>query len=194
VHRLGVDSDDPASLEPERVATRLAIRYRVGGRLPFRAPQAFASGWSWDAESAPETRWDRLPHNDASTDTPNVLNSPAPGRWPQWEHQRGSAHPRRDGAVAGLQVGLPGYRPDLDRLHDDLFSMSWHMSRLTWLASPLAYGVFLACLARCVTWPRSVWWLPLTLRPLVSNALLSVRASHPSPDALCVFRRELEDL
>ena len=36
------------------------------------------------------------------------------------------------------------------------------------------------------------WRLPLALRPEVSNELLSVRAVRPSPDTLCVFRRQLE--
>jgi hypothetical protein len=34
-------------------------------------------------------------------------------------------------------------------------------------------------LRRCVTWPRSVWWPPVALGPIVSNDLLSVQAQTP---------------
>jgi hypothetical protein len=86
----------------------------------------FSSGWSWDAERAPETRWDRLPDSDASTYITNFLNISSPGRSPQWGHQRGSARPPLDGAAQGLKAKFAFFPCDFDLLSDDLFSMSWH--------------------------------------------------------------------
>ena len=118
------------------------------------------------------------PHvsNDLQPSPTNFLSSPASGRWPQWDHQRGSASRRLDGAVEGLRAGLACSRSPLAVLNNDLFSMSWHTPRVPFLASPLTYGCVLAFLARCVTAPRVVWRLPVALRSLVSNDLLSVRA------------------
>jgi hypothetical protein len=117
--------------------------------------------------------------NDLPPYTTNFLSSPAPGRWPQWDHQQGSASRRLDGAVAGLRARLACSRFDLAGLNDALFSMSWHTSRVPCLASPLTYGFVLTFLARCVTSPRAVWRLPVALGPIVSNDLLSVRAQTP---------------
>jgi len=50
---------------------------------------------------------------------------------------------------------------------------------LTWVASPLAYSVFLAFLVRWVTSPRWLWRLPVALGPIVFNDLLSVRVQTP---------------
>src|SRR6266478_1528243 len=83
--------------------------------------------------------------NDLQPSTTHFLSSPAPSRWPQWDHQRGSASRRLDGAVEGLRARLACSRCDLAGLHNDLFSMSWHTSRLPCLASPLTYGFVLAC-------------------------------------------------
>ena len=124
--------------------------------------------------------------------TTNFLRSPAPGRWPQWDQQRGSASRRLDGAVAGLRARLAWSRFDLAGLHDDLFSMSWHTSRLPCLASPLTSGVVLACLARCVTAPRVVWRLPVALGPSSPTTFYPCGFRRPSPNTLCVFRRLLE--
>ncbi len=150
--------------------------------------------WSSDAESAPETRSARAPHCASSTYTTNFLSSPAPGRWPQWDHQRGSASRRLDGAVEGLRAGLACSRSDRAVLHDALFSMSWHTSRLPLLASPRTYGFVLAFLARCVTAPRAVWRLPVALGPSSPTTFYPCGLGCPSPDSLCVFRRELEVL
>ncbi len=121
--------------------------------------------------------------------TTNFLRSPAPGRWPQWDQQRGSASRRLDGAVAGLRAGLACSRSALAGLHEDLFSMSWHTSRLPLLASPRAYGFVLAC---CVTSPRAVWRLPVALGPSSPTTFYPCGFGGPSPDALCVCRRLLE--
>src|SRR5712692_6148276 len=136
------------------------------------------------------------PHvsNDLQPSTTHFLSSLAPGRWPQWDHQRGSASRRLDGAVAGLRAGLACSRSDLAVPNDDLFSMSWHTSRLPLLASPRAYGFVLAFLARCVTAPRAVWRLPVALGPLSPTTFYPCGLSRPSPDSLCVFRREREVL
>ena len=150
--------------------------------------------WSSDAESAPETRSARAPHSASSTYTTNFLSSPAPGRWPQWDHQRGSASRRLDGAVAGLRAGLACSRSDLAVLKDALFSMSWPTSRLPLLASLLASGFVLAFLARCVTSPRAVWRLPVALGSSSPTTFYPCGLGCPSPDSLCVFRRELEVL
>jgi hypothetical protein len=66
-------------------------------------------------------------------------------------------------------------------LPDDVCSMSWHTSRVTGLARPLASGGFLACLDPCVLAPPWLWRLPVALGPMVSNALLAVRACTPVP-------------
>src|SRR6267143_4625331 len=50
----------------------------------------------------------------------------------------------------------------------------------------------LACLARCVTSPRAVWWLPVALGPSSPTTFYPCELSRPSPDSLCVFRRPLE--
>src|SRR5262249_11440983 len=69
--------------------------------------------------------------------------------------------------------------------------MSWHNS-----AGP----------AWPVLWPRAApgladalrllasmgWWLPLALRPASPTRFYPCGLEHPSPDALCVFRRQLE--
>src|SRR2546422_7505246 len=52
----------------------------------------------------------------------------------------------------------------------------------------------LTCLARCVTAPRAVWWLPVALGPSSPTTFYPCELGGPSPDALCVFRRELEVL
>jgi hypothetical protein len=52
-------------------------------------------------------------------------------------------------------------------------------SMLPLLSSPLENFFFPPVFGRCVTWPRSLWRLPLTLEPMVSNDLLSVRALTP---------------
>src|SRR6266849_6971979 len=52
----------------------------------------------------------------------------------------------------------------------------------------------LACLARCVTAPRAVWWLPVALEPSSPTTFYPCGLEGPAPDALCVFRRELEVL
>jgi hypothetical protein len=49
-------------------------------------------------------------------------------------------------------------------------------SMLPLLSSPLEYFFSLPFFGRCVTSPRSVWWLPVALGPIVSNDLLSVQA------------------
>src|SRR5258708_35218755 len=72
--------------------------------------------------------------------------------------------------------------------------MLWHTSRLPLLASPLAYGFVLAFLARCVTAPREVWRLPVALGPSSPTTFSPCGLSRPSPDALCVFRRERQAL
>ena len=122
------------------------------------------------------------------------MSRPAPGRWPQWDHPRGSASRRDDSAVEGLRTGLACSRADLAVLHDDLFSMSWHTARLPLLASPLASGFVLACLARWVTAPSEGWQLPVALGPSSPTTFSPCGRSRPSPDALCVFRREREVL
>ena len=124
-------------------------------------------------------RWHLTPPTAFSPYTTNFLSSPAPGRWPPWDHQHGSASRRLDGAVEGLRAGLACSRSDLAVLKDDLFSMSWHTLRLPLLASPPASGFVLTFLACCVTLPRAVWRLPVAWRSLVSNDLLSVRARTP---------------
>ena len=130
--------------------------------------------------------------NDLQPSTTNFLRRPAPGRWPQWGHQRGSASRRLDGAVAGLRARLACSRCDLAGLNDDLFSMSWHTSRVPCLANPLTYGFVLACLAHCVTSPRAVWRLPVALGPSSPTTFYPCGFRRPSPNTLCVFRRLLE--
>ena len=141
----------------------------------------------------PGLRW-RLPvalgphvSNDLQPSTTHFLSSPASGRWPQWDHQRGSASRRLDGAVEGLRAGLACSRSHLAVLNNDLFSMSWHTSRLPLLASPLAYGFVLAFLARCVTLPRAGWRLPVALGPSSPTTFYPCGLGCPSPDSLCVF-------
>jgi hypothetical protein len=124
--------------------------------------------------------------------TTNFLRSPAPGRWPHWDHQRGSASQRLDGAVEGLRARLAYSQVALAGLNDDVFSMSWHTSRLPCLASPLPYGFGLACLARCVTSPRVVWPLPVALGASSPTTFYPCGRQRPSPNTLCVFRRLLE--
>jgi hypothetical protein len=139
----------------------------------------FSSGWSQDVESAPETKRARGPDSDSSTYTTSFLHSPSPGRSPQWGHRPGNAQAPLDGAFGGLKATLAFFPCDSDLLRDDWSLMSWHTSRLTCLAGPLADGVFLAFLAPCVPSPQWLWRLPLALRPIVSNDLLSVRAQPP---------------
>jgi hypothetical protein len=52
-------------------------------------------------------------------------------------------------------------------------------SMLPLLSSPLVNFFPLTLFERCVTWPRSVWRLPVALRPRVSNDLLSVQVETP---------------
>jgi hypothetical protein len=137
-------------------------------------------------------RWHLAPPTTFNLLQPTFLRRPALGRWPQWGHQRGSASRRLDGAVAGLRARLACSRCDLASLNDDLFSMSWHTARLPCLASPLTYGVVLACLARCVTAPRAVWRLPVALGPSSPTTFYPCGFRRPSPNTLCVFRRLLE--
>jgi hypothetical protein len=160
----------------------------------------FFPAFSGRCGTSPRAVW-RLPWalapracNDLQPYTINFLRSPAPGRWPPWDHQRGSGSRRLDGAGEGLRAGLAYSRSALAVLNDDLFSMSWHTSRLLFLASPLAYGFVLACLARCVTAPRAVWWLPVALGPSSPTTFYPCELRCPSPDSLYVFRRELEVL
>ena len=129
------------------------------------------------------------PHvsHDLQPSPTNFLSSPASGRWPQGDHQRGSAARRLDGAVEGLRAGLACSRSHLAVLNNDLFSMSWHTPRVPFLASPLAYGCVLACLARCVTWPRAGWRLPVALGPSSPTTFYPCGLGCPSPDSLCVF-------
>src|SRR5712691_3683855 len=127
-------------------------------------------------------------------ETPHFLHSPSPGRSPQWGHRPGSAHAPLDAAVVGLKAQCAFLPFDGALLNDDLFSMSWHNSRLPWMASSLPYGVCLACLARCVTSPRWLWRLPVALGPSSPTTFYPCGLGCPSPDSLCVFRRELEVL
>src|SRR5690348_2579261 len=43
-----------------------------------------------------------------------------------------------------------------------------------------------------VTWPQLVWRLPLALRSMSPTTFYPCGFRHPSPNALCVFRRLLE--
>jgi hypothetical protein len=126
---------------------------------------------------------------DFSTYIPSFLSSPSPGRSSQWEPQPGSARWRLDGAAGGQRAALAWDRPALDVLDDDLFSMSWHISRLLWLTDSLADVFFLAGFRCAVTSPRSVWRLPLALRSVSPTTFYPCGLPRPSPDALCVFRR-----
>src|SRR5712692_9712473 len=133
------------------------------------------------------------PHvsNDLHPSPTHFLSSPASGRWPQWDHQRGSAARRLDGAVEGLRARLACSRSPRAVLNNALFSMSWHTPRVPFLASPLTYGCVLACLARGVTALRVVWRLPVALRSVSPTTFYPCGFRHPSPDALYVFRRLL---
>src|SRR3989442_9111819 len=60
------------------------------------------------------------------------------------------------------------------------------------MASPLPYGVVLVFLVRCVTSPRWLWRLPVALGPSSPTTFYPCELLRPSPDALCVFRRQPE--
>jgi hypothetical protein len=101
VTRPGGAPEAPASLAHGRCAPRLALGCRVRGRGPLRAPRAWGSGRSWDAENAPDTRGAGGPHSDVSTCLTSLLHRPSPGRSSPWEPQPGSARWRLDGAGRG---------------------------------------------------------------------------------------------
>jgi hypothetical protein len=145
----------------------------------LRALQACGSGCSWDAENAPAPRWAYWPQSAFSTSITSFLNRPSPGRESPWQHPPGSARWRLGGAGGGQRAALAGDRPDLGLLDDALCAMSWHTPRRPWLTASLADVCFLAGFRGAVTWPRSVWRLPVALGPRVSNALLSVRVHTP---------------
>ena len=145
----------------------------------------FFSAFSGCWVPSPRLVW-RLPvaprpriSNDSSTYTTNFWHSPSPGRSPQWGHRPSNAQAPLDGAAQGQKATLVFSPSDMDLLHNDLFSMSWHNARLTRWASPLASVFFPACFGRWVPSPRSVWRLPMALGPRVSNDLLSVRVQPP---------------
>ena len=76
--REGDGGDDPEARERSPLRSRLATTPGEARRFPLRWPQAFSPGWSWDAESAPETRRGRWPDNDSSTCTTNFWHSHLP--------------------------------------------------------------------------------------------------------------------
>ena len=120
------------------------------------------------------------PHvsNDLQPSTTHFLSSPASGRWPQWDHQRGSASRRLDGAVEGLRAGLACSRSHLAVLNHDLFSMSWHTPRVPFLASPLA-SVRPCMPGTLCHFAPSGLVASCSVGTIVSNDLLSVRACGP---------------
>jgi len=122
----------------------------------------------------------------------SFLHSPSPGKSSQWAPQPGRARWRLDGAGGGQRAALAWDHPALDVLNDDLFSMSWHTSRLLVLTDSRADVFFLAGFRGAVTSPRSVWRLPLAWRSVSPTTFYPCGFRHPSPDALCVFRRLLE--
>src|SRR5439155_10668807 len=75
----------------------------------------------------------------------------------------------------------------LDVLNEDLFSMSWHTSRLLLLIDCLADVFFLAGFPCAVTSPRSVWRLPLAWSSVSPTTFYPCGHKRPSPDSLCVF-------
>src|SRR5215510_8886598 len=161
------------------------------GRFPLRGHPVSASGCSADVGSAPHPTRARCPHSDSSIYTTNFWNSPLPGTSPQSAHPLRSAQAPLDGVVAGHKANIAFSPSDFLLQNDALFSMSWHNS-----AGP----------AWPVLWPRAApgladalrllasmgWWLPLALRPASPTSFYPCGIEHPSPDALCVFRRQLE--
>ena len=85
-------------------------------------------------------------HNASSTYITNSLNSSVPGKWPRWDHPRGSAQAPLGGAGRGLSVELSDDPPAFDLLIDDLFSMAWHTS--AGLSSPSPPASIILRLAR----------------------------------------------
>src|SRR6266704_1706204 len=60
------------------------------------------------------------------------------------------------------------------------------------MAYSLPYNVFLACLARCVTSPRWFWRLPVALGASSPTTFYPCELQRPSPDSVCVLRRQSE--
>ena len=151
----------------------------------------FSSGCSADVGSAPQPTQARCPHSDSSIYTTNFWHSPSPGPSPQSAHPLRSAQAPLDGVVAGHKANVAFSPSDFLLHNDDLFSMSWHNSTgPAWpgLGPRAAPGLadalrFLALLG---------WRLPLALRPASPTSFYPCGLEHPSPDAFCVFRRQLE--
>jgi hypothetical protein len=191
VTRPGGAPEAPASLAHGRCAPRLALGCRVRGRGPLRAPRAWGSGRSWDAENAPDTRGAGGPHSDVSTCLTSLLHRPSPGRSSPWEPQPGSARWRLDGAGRGQRAGRAWDHHALALLEDDVFSMAWHTACLLWFTDSLVEVCFLPRVRGAVTAPRSVWWLPWALRSVAPTTCSPCGFRPPSPAALSVLRRRL---
>jgi hypothetical protein len=151
----------------------------------------FASGCSADVGSAPQPTRARCPQSASSIETTTFWHSPSPGTSPPSAHPLRSAQAPLDDVVAGHKATMAFSPSALLLQHDALFSMSWHNS-----AGP----------AWPVLWPRAApgladalrllasmgWRLPLALRPASPTSFYPCGLAHPSPDAFCVLRRQLE--
>jgi hypothetical protein len=151
----------------------------------------FSSGCSADVGSAPQPTRARCPHSDSSIYTTNFWNSPSPDKSPQSAHPLRSAQAPLDGVVAGHKANIAFSPADFLLQNDDLFSMLWHNSPGP--AWPVLWPRAAPGLADALRFLASLGWrLPLALRPASPTSFYPCGLEHPSPDALCVFRRQLE--
>jgi len=151
----------------------------------------FSLGCSADVGSAPQPPRARCPHSDSSIDTTNFWNSPSPDTSPQSAHPLRSAQAPLNGVVAGHKANIAFSPSGFLLQNDDLFSMSWHNTPGP--AWPVLWPRAAPGLADALRFLASMGWrLPLALRPASPTSFSPCGLAHPSPDALCVLRRQLE--
>ena len=148
-------------------------------------------GCSADVGSAPPPTRARCPQSDSAISTTSFWHSPSPGTSPQSAPPLRSTQAPLHGVVVGHKANLAFSPADFLLQHDDLFSMSWHTS--TGPAWPVLRPRAAPGLADALRLLASMGWrLPLALRPASPTTFSPCGLAHPSPDAFCVLRRQLE--
>ena len=113
--------------EPPRWGGQLLVIPPSAGdaSCPVHAWQRVALGGSWDVGGLLAPRWARRRGSAPATWSAHWLRHPSRGRWPPWGRRPATAAPRGDGGVHGQSAWRPLHAPVVDRLRDEVCSMSW---------------------------------------------------------------------